>query len=355
MATVAVIGSGTLIGRAVLSCLQRDAAVDVILAVDLVEPEVPVGKLEFRAADVHKRLLPEALDGADVVVHCGLEALIDCDETGTVSRVLNGSRGLLDAVAKVGARTLIVVSSAVVYGAHPDNRLPLDEHAPLRAGREFAGAYCLRMIEQLVEEWADGHPAVTVTVLRPAVMLGPGANGFMCRHLESVRLPLVGGQSAPLQLVHADDVAAAVRLAMSGDLPGAFNVAAQGWLSMAEVPALLGRRSVTVPEATAFGVVRWLHRRGLSHLPPGALPYLMYPWVVSAERLQAAGWAPAWSNRELLREFARERHDLLRLGRVRIRRQDLHASLLVLAGTLLAVPVARLIGRVDGRRLSQDS
>ncbi|MGH8910305.1 MAG: NAD-dependent epimerase/dehydratase family protein [Egibacteraceae bacterium] len=344
MAVVAVIGSSTLIGVAVLTRLQEDAAVDTILGIDLAEPDVVVGKLRFRVADVRERLLPEVLDGADVVVHCGLEPEPDRDEGSAFARTVHGTRNLLVAAAKIGVGKLVVVSSAVVYGAHPDNPLPLDERAALRADPDFAGSYHLKLAEQLVEEWADGHPGVTVTLLRPAVTLGHGSSGggFLRRHLESPRLPRIGGQSAPLQFVHADDVASAVQLAVSADLPGAFNVAAQGWLPATEVSALLGRRSMAVPEATAFGAVRWLWQRGLWHLPPGALPYLMYPWVVSSERLQACGWAPTWSNRELLREFARQHHDEVSLGPIRMRRQDLHAPVLALAGVLLGLMAAKL-------------
>jgi nucleoside-diphosphate-sugar epimerase len=342
MATIAVIGSSTLIGRAVLACLQDDPSVDTILAVDLTEPDVPVGKLRFHAADVRERLLHLALEDADVVVHCGLEPEPERDEDNALARTVEGTRNLLAAIAKAQVGKVIVVSSAVVYGAHPGNRIPLDEGAVLRANPDFAGAYHLLLAERLVEEWADGHPAATVTVLRPAVMVGPGMDGFIRRHLESPRLPLIGGQSAPLQFIHVDDVAAAVRLAVSTDLPAVFNVAAEGWLSVTEVVALLGRRSVTVPEAIAFSVVRLLWKSGLWHMPPSALLYLMYPWVVTSERLQARGWAPTWSNRELLREFARQYRHAISLGRLRTRRQHLSLAVLALAGALLAVLAARL-------------
>jgi UDP-glucose 4-epimerase len=342
MATIAVIGSSTLIGRAVLACLQDDATVDTLLAVDLAEPDVPVGKLRFHAADVRERLLHLALDGVEVVVHCGLQPEPERDKDTALARTVDGTRNLLATVAKAQVGKLVVVSSAAVYGAHPDNRIPLDEGAVLRANPDFAGAYHLMLAEQLVEEWADGHPAATVTVLRPAVMMGSEMDGFLRRHLESPRLPLIGGQSAPLQFVHVDDVAAAVALAVSTDLPGVFNVAAEGWLSVPEVLALLGRRSVTVPEAIAFGAVRALWRVGLWHMPSSALPYLMYPWVVTSERLQARGWAPTWSNRELLREFARQHRHAVSLGRLRTRRQNLSLSVLALAGALLAVLAARL-------------
>ena len=69
MTVVAVIGAGSLVGRAVLGRLQAAEDVELILGIDVVEPEMPVAKLEFRPVDVRDLLLQLALDGADAVVH----------------------------------------------------------------------------------------------------------------------------------------------------------------------------------------------------------------------------------------------------------------------------------------------
>ncbi len=351
MTIVAVVGASTLVGRAVLSCLQRERSVQEIVAVDPGEIDMPVGKLRLGG---HKRLLPDAIEDAEVVVHCGLEATVPEWEGGTaLARTVEGTRTLLEAAAKVGIRKLTVLSSAMVYGAHPDNPLPLDERAALRADPDLPYAYQFTLAERLVGKWASEHPGVTVTVLRPALTWAPGADIGMSRHLASPRVPLVGDQSAPLQLVHADDVAEAVRLAVTRDLPGYYNVAADGWLPVPEMLALLGRRSVTVPEATAYGAVRWLWKHRLWHLPPAALPYLMYPWVVTSQRLADLGWAPEWSNRELLRMFAREHRDHLHFGRFRLRRRNLYAPAIAFGALSLGLLAGQLTARVRYRTASR--
>jgi nucleoside-diphosphate-sugar epimerase len=336
MSIVAVIGTGTPIGGAVLARLQADPDVETILGIDADEPEMPPSKLDFRTADLREPLSPDLFDQPDVVVHCGLELEPLPDEDETFARVVHGTRILLDAAEKAGTRAVVVVTSAAVYGARPDTPLPLDEDAALRVSPEFGVAYALRLVEQMVAEWADGHPGVAVTVLRPAVILT--ADGWMSRHLLSPRLPLIGGQSAPLQLVHPDDVAAAVHLAVTGRVAGVYNVAADGWLPVTEVAGVLGRRTVRVPEATAFSAVRWLWSRSLWHLPPGALPVLMYPLVVSTDKLRAAGWAPSASNRELLRRFAAQHRHEVAVGRLRTRRRTLYRlSALGFAGAGLSL------------------
>jgi nucleoside-diphosphate-sugar epimerase len=123
-----------------------------IVGIDLVEPDIPVAKVEFHRVDVRDRLLPVILGGAGMVVHCALQPAAERNDEAAFARTVHGSRNLLDAVAKVGARKLVVVSSAMVYGAHPDNELPLAEDVALRANPDFATAYHLRLVEQLVEE-----------------------------------------------------------------------------------------------------------------------------------------------------------------------------------------------------------
>ena len=302
-------GATGYVGEAVAREL-RDAGHEVVALARSEHAEVAaeeVGLRPVRGDLTDPARLGELARGADAVVHCGLALEPERDEDVMLARTVQGTRNVLDAAAKVGAHTLVVVTSVGVYGARPDNPLPLDEDAAPRAAPEFAAAHQLRLAEQLVEEWADDHPGVGVTVLRPALVLGAG--GWLDRHLALPRLPLVGGQCAPMQFVSPDDVAAAVQLAVAGRLGGTFNVAADGWVTGAEVAGLLGRRTVRVPEETAFGAARLLWARGLSHLPPGALPTLMYPSVVATERLRARGWTPSSSNRELLREFAARRRE----------------------------------------------
>src|SRR5207247_385577 len=144
--------------------------------------------------------------------------------------------------------------------------------------------------ERMIEAFREDHPEVLVTVLRPAITLGPNVQNFVSRLLEAPRVTTVKGYEPPLQFVHEEDVATALRLAAVGDLPGAYNVAPDGWLSSDEVIALAGKKRVELPEAVAFALAERLWRARVSEAPPGELHYLMHPWVVDHAKLKAAGW-----------------------------------------------------------------
>ncbi|HVM00486.1 MAG TPA: NAD-dependent epimerase/dehydratase family protein [Egibacteraceae bacterium] len=338
MSTVAVTGANSPVGRALVARLDAARSVTRVVAVDLDEPDMPAAKLEFRTADVRDPLLPNALAGADVVVNLAGRAGSTRDEDTMFARTVNGTRNMLAAAAKVGATKVVHLSSAAIYGAHPDNLVPLPESAPLRANPDFGYGYQQLLAEELVAEWAAGHPDATVTVLRPAPMLGPGVDGFLARQLECLRLPLVRGHAPPRQFVHVEDVAAALALAVTADLPGPYNVAADGWLAAEELLGLLGRKPVVVPEAVAFTTAEQLWARGLSELPAGAVHYVMHPVVLDTDRLHEQGWAPTRSNREIIREFADAHRPYLTLGRVRLRRRQLGfglVAILALLGGLL--------------------
>ncbi len=322
--TVAVAGAANFVAAAVLERLDADRRIGRILGLDCDEPQMPVAKLDFRTADVRDPLLGVALEGADVVVHVALTAgPLDAEDTMFAINV-HGTRNLLEAAAKAGVRRFVHVGSAAVYGAHPDNDVPLDESAPLRANPDFSWAYQHMLAEELVTAWADNHPDVVVTVLRPVTTLGPGADNFIARHFEQPYLPIVRENEPPVQFLHVDDLATAVELAVTSDLPGVFNVAPEGWLATRELTHVLGKRAVTVPEAVAFGAARSLWSHGVLGAHAGALHYVMYPWVVSSDRLHERGWTATRSNREVLREFAVEHRPYMSLGRLRVSRRVLH-------------------------------
>jgi UDP-glucose 4-epimerase len=343
--TVAVLGASGPLGRALLTHLDADTGVGRILGLDGAEPEMPVAKLEFRRADVRDRLLPRALAGADTVVHLAVTPSPLRDQDTMFAVNVQGTRNVLEAAARVGARKLVYLSHGIVYGANPGNDLPLDESAPRRANPEFSLAWQRLLAEDLVTEWAHAHPDVTVTVLRPATILGHGHMDFVTRFLEMPRLPFVRGRRPPLQVVHLEDVASAAALAVLRELPGAFNVSADGWVSIRELSHLLGRGIVELPEEVALILAQRLWRLGLSPAPPGALSYLMEPWVLSNESLRAHGWVPAHSNRDTLREFAAEHRGYYALGRVRLRRRTAVLATMLPAGLLPGVLLGRRLLR----------
>lgn len=343
MTTVAITGAAGRLGQHVRERVRALDSVDRVVAIDAA-PITDPGDADGRRVDVtDAAAVAAALHDADVVVH--LAVRLDPHDDLTAMRRVNvdGTRHVLDGAAAGGARTVVLASSAAVYGAHPDNEVPLTEDSPLRANPDFPYVEHCREVEQGLAGWRDTHPGVTVTSLRLAMVVGAGVDDMVTHALLGPRLPSVRGHRPPFQFVHVDDAAAAFAHAVEHDLPGAYNVAAEGWLSFDEIAAILGRRALDVPEEVAFTAVERLAALGLSELPVGAVHYLMHPWVVSVDRLVATGWRPQHSNRDAAAQLAAELGDRLVVGRVATTRRQVRQTAAVgasVAGGLLALGIA---------------
>ena len=87
------------------------------------------------------------------------------------------------------------LSSATVYGAWPDNQIPLTEDSPLRPNPEFAYAVGKAEAERALAEWAEDHPETKVAVLRPAVTVGSPEPLYQA--LGATNAPGAGDGAAP--------------------------------------------------------------------------------------------------------------------------------------------------------------
>lgn len=237
--------------------------------------------------------LKRALEGVEVVVHLAFAAGSDLDDAESAARNIDGTSRLLDAAGAAGAGHLVLVSSAAVYGAWPNNPVPLTEDAPVRPNPGFGFAAQKAELERLAGAWVDEHPGATLSILRPAVPLDEEQTGFLSTVLGVRATVATGDPEVPVQFVHLDDLADAVVHACTNELDGVFNVAGDGWVSAAQARALAGEPPrVRVPDR-----VRSL-LASVGRTPPGVVPYTLHPWVVATDRLKATGWAPNHSIEE---------------------------------------------------------
>lgn len=196
-------------------------------------------------------------------------------------------------------RHVVLVSSAMVYGAWENNPVPLTEDALLRPDVEFAFARQLGAAEQLVDEWRRAQSGRTVTVLRPAVGMAADDTSRLAAALAAGMGQRAGTADPPAQFLHLDDLASAVLLAAEKQLDGVFNVAPDGWVAGERVRALAGAvPRMKLPDRVNEVVtnLRWRFQRG--PIPPGLRSYTRSPWLVANDRLKAVGWQPMVTNEQ---------------------------------------------------------
>lgn len=238
--------------------------------------------------------------GEDELLAPGLK--LHFDEGCTLVHLAGGleeTRAVLDAAGDGGARHVVVLSSATVYGAWPANPIPLTEDAVLSPNPELDLAVRAAERERLASEWELDHPGTTTTILRPATPVSAELNGWLAEGLLlSAQLRAGTGEDPPAQFVDLDDLADAVVLAATAPLKGAYNVAPDGWISGEGLRALAGGPRLRLPDPMAGLVLRLRRRLGPRAAHPGLAPYVTHPWVVANDRLRAEGWVPRSTNEE---------------------------------------------------------
>ncbi|MDR3658154.1 MAG: NAD-dependent epimerase/dehydratase family protein [Mycobacterium sp.] len=320
--TVAVTGPTGEIGISAVTALEREPAVDAIVGMAR-RPFDPSSrgwtKTTYQQGDILDREAVDALvEGADVVIHLAFIIMGSRDESARIN--LQGTRNVFEATVAAGRpRRLVYTSSVAAYGYHSDNPLPLTEDVPTRGSTEHYYSAQKSACEALLADITGDSPP-EVFVLRPCIVAGPSATALadampwnklpgpvraIVKALPVIK-PVVPDPGFPLQLVHHDDVAIAIALAATTPAPpGAYNIAGDGVVTVADVARSLGGRPVRVPAVAASAasvaiskvpkipsMLEWLHTARTSVV------------MDTSKAKTQPGWRPLHSSAETLSTLA---------------------------------------------------
>lgn len=318
--TVAVTGPTGTFGLSLMPVLQEDEEIDRVIGIAR-RPFDPAErgwtKMEYRRGDVRDAdALRTAFAGADVVVHLAF-LILSGDEKTTRAINVEGTLNAFRAAVDAGAKRFVYTSSVAAYGFHRDNPSGITEDWDTRPAERLFYAREKAELEHLLHEQAAMHPQTALYVLRPPIVLGPdavGAKASIPKGLDSVArglgsvlrrapaLPVVV-PDFPLQFIHQEDVAEAMRLCVVGaGAPGAYNIAADDEVTLLDVVRELGLRPVRVPNAPVAAVARAI--AALPHLPSGAqwVEVVSHPVIMDTTKARTTlGWRPRHTAIESLR------------------------------------------------------
>jgi UDP-glucose 4-epimerase len=323
--TVAVTGPTGEVGLPLLAELERSAAVVEVRGMAR-RPFDPAAegwdKVAYGQGDILDRdSLAGLFAGADVAVHLAFAIFGSQEETRRIN--LEGSRKVFEAAVEAGVKRLVYASSVAAYGFHAGNPQPLTEETPARGSAGFYYSAQKAELESVLDEVLAGS-GVEAYVFRPCIVAGPRATMLVEQVVRAARLgdplpslrrlagrlplppPVLPDSGVPIQLVHHDDVARALGAAIAGEgPPGAYNLAGEGEIGVADIARALGWRSLRVPDA-AVGLGTAAARR-LSFVSPQlewatafATPVLMDAGKARRE----LGWEPEFDAAETLIQTA---------------------------------------------------
>ncbi len=305
--TVVVTGADGPIGHRVVASLLLDPTVAEVVAVGRRLREgawEPITRVvDTRLVTARMGLADPALGAhigsATTVMLLGPRGGLDIDGTGGAELDLDGTRSLLNSLGAVTKlRALLVLSSALVYGARRDNPVPLTEDARVRPNSSIPAAMERASLERLCADWA-GERGIRCTLMRPSVVVGPDNGQWLARSPWSTAGIQVSDRTGPVQFLHVDDLVSAIDRLRNAGLDGAINLAPDGWLTASQVSALKGPAPrVRLSRSMAVLLAGFGARLGLAPGDPSMLVASSAPWVVANDRLRALGWEPAFTNEE---------------------------------------------------------
>jgi UDP-glucose 4-epimerase len=300
-ATVVVTGIAGNLGRAFAKLLHTETHV---VGVDRRPFAGKPKDIDHHRVDIRKAKVEEAFRHAkvDALVHLGISHDPRVPRRETHSFNVIGTHKILDLCVRHGVRKVAVLSSANVYGPRPDNSNFLPEESPLMAADRFSEMRDLIEVDMYAQSFMWRHPDIETVILRPVNIVGPTVKNAPSNYLRLERPLTVLGFDPMVQLIHEEDVARALALALRPGLRGVFNVTGPGEVPLSAIFRELGRRPIPIPHPLARPLVRRAFDARLSSFPPEEVDHIQYLCVVDGSRFdREAGWAPAFSLRETIR------------------------------------------------------
>jgi nucleoside-diphosphate-sugar epimerase len=311
---VLVTGASGNVGTSVLGALAGDPAVTEIVGVARRIPRASFEKTRWERADVARSDLVSLFEGANAVVHLAWLIQPSRDESVTHAVNVQGSARVFEAVASAGVPALVYASSIGAYAPGP-GRDAVDESWPTTGVDSSYYSRQKAAVERLLDRFEDSHPAVRVVRLRPALIFKRAAASEIRRFFIGPFLPnaLVRPRALPVlplprglrtQAVHSQDVGEAYRLAVTREVRGPFNIAADPPLDRDTLSRMFQARALELPPALLRALVMLAWQLRLQPTSPGWLDMGMsLPLMDTARARSELGWTPQFSSYQALEEL----------------------------------------------------
>jgi UDP-glucose 4-epimerase len=311
---VAVTGASGYIGTRLLQNLEEEGTQRNLVAIDTRPLPFPIHNITVHRQDV-TGTIEDILQRGRVtsLVHLAFISKRGRNrrEVAAIRQAnLDALKAVLDSCLRARVRHFIYLSSHTVYGAHPDNPIPLTDEAPLRPTLDFPYGYDKFLAEQMIDEFARQHQETLVTILRPCIVLGPTASNSVTDAFFRPWLLGVLDYNPPLQFLYEDDLARVLTIIIERGLPGVFNVAGEGVVFYQEMAKMIKSKLVNLPPLLAYPLVQLTWKLGIQRESTSrGLDLVRYPMVLDTGGLHRATGYRFWhTSLETLSAYANSHH-----------------------------------------------
>jgi nucleoside-diphosphate-sugar epimerase len=310
---VLVTGATGVYGRSVVERLHR-AGHDVIAMARNPPKALPAG-VRFAAADIRDLdAVIAAMDGCEVVCHLAfvVTPLKDREESRRIS--VGGTANVLEAMMRSGARRLVSASSAMSYGANPDNPPLFTEQHEQRPAADYVYGTDKVAAERLIID--SGIEAV---IARTAVTVGRNIDNLLVDIFAAPSIVGIKGVDIRYQLVHQDDIGRFFAYACEQGPAGPVNVSPPDFLALYRIAEILGKRYVEVSANQALKAIEFMWEHDLADITPGEAAGISYLPRMATDRLRDEwGFECAWSTAEAVLDLRRAVTGIVSVAKHRI-------------------------------------
>ena len=265
--------------------------------------------LEVHHVDIRKRKVE------DIFRHGGIKALIhmaiihDPRLPQAEHHQFNvlGTKAVLGHAAKYGVKKVVILSSTNVYGPQPENDNFLTEDSPLLGSQRFPDIRDLVEVDMVAQQSMWQHPEVETVIVRPVHIVGPNVKNAPSNYLRIKRPWTLAGFDPMVQLIHEEDAALAMTLALKPGVRGVFNIVGPGELPLSAVLKELGRQPIPVPHLLARPLLGKLFQYRMAGFPEAELDHLQFLCTVDGTAAERAfGFRAKYTLRETIRSVLGE-------------------------------------------------
>jgi UDP-glucose 4-epimerase len=308
---VVVVGATGNIGTSVLRSLENEEQVESILGIARRRPALRVPKTEWAEADIVTDDLVPHFRGADAVVLLAWLIQPSRDRNKLWMTNVEGSTRVIRAVKEAGVPALLYASSVGTYSPGPKDRR-VDESWPTGGTPTSYYARHKAEVERRLNSFEREAPEVRVVRMRQALVFKREAATGIRRLFAGPLLPSILARPSLInlipeieslrgQVVHSYDVGEAYRLALTREVRGAFNLAAEPVLDSHEVGRILNARPVPMPARLARTGADLSWRLHLQPVSAGWFDMALNVPIMDTTRARTElGWTPERSADEAL-------------------------------------------------------
>jgi UDP-glucose 4-epimerase len=307
---VAVTGACGFLGQELIRRLEENRRYEKVLALDIRPPDVPLEKTRFCRTDLTLPTVDGQIaalladEAVDTLIHAAFLSYPTHASAWAHELEDIGTMHVLNACVQARPGKVVLCSTTLVYGAHPENPNFLAETHPLNGQPRSRFVQDKVRAEKQVAHFAEENPDVAVAILRFAPLLGPTVTSVFTRFFSRPVAPVLMGYDPLMQFIHEADAVDALELAVEGDVRGAYNIVGDGVLPYTTILALMGKLPLPLPHTLAYSLSRALWATQIFDSPPSFLDFLRFLCVADgAKATRELGFVPRHDLKRTIADF----------------------------------------------------